>query len=85
MKTALAFSALLLVYGCSHKVDTVGAPTFGASVETLHNAQALPETVSETEPEGSGAQGALAQKRYETGQTRPLLPTNTSSANPSTN
>lgn len=85
MRTLLALTALALAGACSHKIDTVGAPDFGASVEAMHRAQAVPGQVSDEPPEGSGAQGALAQERYETGQTRPLLPTSTSSANPPAN
>jgi hypothetical protein len=48
----------------------------------LQDAQAAPGAVSDEPPEGSGAQGALAQQRYQTGNTRPLLPATTSSANP---
>jgi hypothetical protein len=79
MKTLIALSALALLCACSHRADT-----FGASVQTLQDKQAVPGPVSEEPPEGSGAQGALAQERYQNGQTRPLLPTATSSANPST-
>jgi hypothetical protein len=85
MRTLLALSALTLLCACSHAVDTASAPSFGVSTQMLHNAQTVLGPVSEEPPEGSGAQGALAQDRYQTGQTRPLLPTTTSSANPTTN
>jgi hypothetical protein len=85
MRTLLALSALTLLCACAHKIDTVDAPTYGASVQLMHDAQTEPGPVSEQPPEGSGAQAALAQERYQTGQTRPLLPTTTSSANPTTN
>jgi len=85
MRTLIALSALALVGACAHrKTDTAGAPSFGVSVQTLQSEQAMPGAVSEQPPEGSGAQGALAQERYQTGNTRPLLPSTTSSANPST-
>lgn len=84
MRTLIALSALVLVCACAHrKTDTAGAPSFGASVQTLQT-QVVPGSVSAEPPEGSGAQGALAQERYQTGNTRPLLPTTTSSANPTT-
>jgi hypothetical protein len=51
----------------------------------MHSSQAVPEAVSDEPPEGSAAVGALAQERYQTGRTRPLTPTTTSSANPTTN
>ena len=85
MRTLLAFSALVLASACSHPVDTAGAPSFGASVQAMHSSQTTPEAASDEAPEGSGAVGALAQERYRTGQTRPLMPTTTSSANPSSN
>lgn len=85
MRILLALSALALASACTHAVDTAGAPSFGASVATLQAAQAVPGAVSEEPPEGSGAVGALAQERYQNGQTRPLLPTTTSSANPTSN
>lgn len=85
MRTLLALSALLLTSACLHPLDTAGAPSFGVSVEAMQNNQATPEAVSDEAPEGSGAVGALAQERYRTGRTRPLMPTTTSSANPSSN
>jgi hypothetical protein len=85
MKTLLALSALTLTRACLHPVDTADAPSFGASVQAMHSNQATPEAVSDEAPEGSGAVGALAQERYRTGRTRPLMSTTTSSANPSSN
>lgn len=85
MRTLLALSALVLVSACLHPVDTAGAPSFGASVEEMHRNQTSQEQTSEEPPEGSGSVGALAQERYRTGHTRPLMPTTTSSANPSSN
>lgn len=85
MRTLLALSALTLTSACLHPVDTAGAPSFGASVQAMHGNQATPGAGSTEAPEGSGAVGALAQERYRTGQTRPLMPTTTSSANPSSN
>lgn len=83
MRTLLALSALVLASACLHPVDTASAPSFGASVDAMHRNQTTPGPVSDEPPEGSGAVGALAQERYRTGQTRPLMPTTTSSANPS--
>ena len=85
MRILLALSALAIASACSHSVDTAGAPSFGVSVATLQTEQTVPGTVSNEPPEGSGAVGALAQERYQSGQTRALLPTTTSSANPSSN
>lgn len=85
MRTPLALAALALVCACSHKTDTVGAPSFGDSVEAMHDAQTVPGLVSPEPPAGAGAQGALAQERYNSGQIRPLLPAATSSANPTGN
>lgn len=85
MRFLVAFSALALVSACAHdKTDTAGAPSFGVSAQRLQDAQAAPGAVSEAPPEGSGAQGALAQQRYQTGATRPLLPATTSAANSAT-
>lgn len=82
MRILLALSALAFASACSHAVDTAGAPSFGVSVATLQTKQAAPGPVSDEPPEGSGAVGALAQERYQSGQTRALIPTTTSSANP---
>jgi hypothetical protein len=46
--------------------------------------QINPGATDPASPEGSGSQGALAQSRYRTGTTKPLLPSNSSVANPST-
>lgn len=85
MRTLLAFAALTLLSACAHKTDSSGAPSFGASLQTMQEAQATPDAETEAPPEGSGAQGALAQERYRTGTTRPLLPSTTSAANPGSN
>jgi hypothetical protein len=85
MRILLAVSALALAGACTHPVDTAGAPSFGVSVQTNEQAQTTAGPISEEPPEGSGAQGALAQERYQNGLTRPLMPTGTSSANPSSN
>lgn len=82
MRTLLALSALTLAAACTHPGDS--APAFKASVEAMHRAQTVPDTVSEEPPEGSASVGVLAQERYRDGRTRPLMPTTTSSANPST-
>jgi hypothetical protein len=85
MRFLLALSGLAFASACTHAVDTAGAPSFGVSVATMQAEQAVPGSVSDEPPEGSGAVGALAQQRYQSGQTRALLPATTSSANPSSN
>jgi hypothetical protein len=49
----------------------------------MHEAQRVSDTAEPGAPDGSGAVGALAQTRYKTGQTRPLVPASTSALNPS--
>ncbi|MGH6950666.1 MAG: hypothetical protein ACREH4_07325 [Vitreimonas sp.] len=88
MKTLLALSALGLVAllgACEHSVDTAGVPSFGASVEAMHNAQTIPGETTEAPPEGSGAAGVLAQSRYQNGRTRALTPSPISSSTTSSN
>jgi hypothetical protein len=80
---ALAAAAAVAA-ACAHPVDTAGAPSFGQSDQTLRTQQVMPMSqVDTTPPEGSGSQGALAQGRYRTGTTKPLLPSSSSIANPS--
>ncbi len=80
MRTLVTLAALALALSaCSHPVDTAGADSFGDAVRMMHAAQTAPEAEA---PEGSGAQGALAQQRYKAGQTHPLMPSSTSLANP---
>lgn len=77
MRTLLTLSALTLAAfasACSTSIDTAGAPSFGASLETMQRAQTLPGPTSEAPPESSGAAGVLAQSRYQNGRTRPLAP-----------
>ena len=85
MKTRLilAGAALAALAACAHPVDTAGAPNFGAAVERNMAAQAIPTAASTQAPESGGATGALAQQRYKTGNTRPLMSSSTSNANPS--
>jgi hypothetical protein len=85
MKTHLIAAAGLaaLAAACTTPVDTAGAPSFGEAVRINTQAQTAPGSTSLEAPEGSGAQGAEAQTRYKTGNTRPLQPASTSSANPS--
>lgn len=73
-----------LAAACTTTPDTAGAPSFGESVRAMHEAQAIPTEASAEAPEGSGAQGALAQTRYKTGNTRPLPAASVSSMNPPT-
>lgn len=79
MMAAAGLSAVLA--GCTHPAET--APGFGHAVQMMQSRQAVPEAVSTTPPEGGGASGALAQTRYRTGQTKPLLNASTSSTNTS--
>jgi hypothetical protein len=78
MRIALTLALALATAACTTPADTADAPTFGASVAAAHRAQIIPADSVDGEPEGSGATGALAQQRYKNGQTRELLPTNTS-------
>lgn len=86
MRTHLIAAAGLaaLAAACSTTPDTAGNPSFGESVRAMHDAQALTTETSAEAPEGSGAQGALAQTRYKTGDTRPLPAASVSSLNPPT-
>jgi hypothetical protein len=77
----ITLAAVAIVAACAHPADTAGAPSFGASVETMHQAQRVSDTAETGAPAGSGAVGALAQTRYKTGQTRPLAPASTSTVN----
>lgn len=79
---AAALAAATLSAACTHVVDTAGAPAFGQAVEANQARQKAPGAVNQTPPEGSGSQGALAQERYRTGTTKPLLPSSSSIANP---
>ena len=77
-------SGAALLAACAHAVDTAGAPSFGQAVEAAKAAQTDADAVDPTPPEGSGAQGALAQARYRNGQTTELAPSATSTTNSST-
>jgi hypothetical protein len=79
---ALALAALSAA--CTHAVDTSGVPSFGEAAETNRDRQMTSVVVEAAAPEGNGSQGALAQSRYRTGTTKPLLPSSSSIANPST-
>ena len=80
-RVIVTFAALAAVAACSHSADSAHAPSFGASVATMHEAQAVPSAATPGAPEGSGAVGSLAQQRYKEGQTRPLQPASTSLTN----
>jgi hypothetical protein len=83
MKLHLTAGALLLLAAaCTTPVDRSSAPSFGEAVRMNVEAQTTPSSPTMEPPEGDGAQGAEAQTRYKTGQTRPLLPASTSAANP---
>lgn len=86
MRTLLLSAAATLALGasaCTHPADSAGAPGFGDAVSMMHAAQTIPAEPTTEAPEGSGAQGALAQTRYKTGTTLPLLPASSSTMNPS--
>lgn len=82
MKKILLLSAAAFVVTACSSVGASHAPSFGRSAERMHQAQSEQSEVSSEAPEGGGASGALAQTRYKTGQTTPLMPSSTSSANP---
>ena len=77
-RVIVTFAALAALAACSHSADSAHAPSFGASVAAMHEAQAVPVAATPGAPEGSGAAGSLAQQRYKEGRTRPLQPTSTS-------
>ena len=79
-----ALAAAALAAACTHSTGTAGAPSFGQASGTNADRQMTPGATDATPPEGSGSQGALAQSRYRTGTTKPLLPSSSSIANPST-
>ena len=79
MKKLLLLSTALSLTACAYTTS----PNFGHALATAQAAQAEPAAPTDAAPEGSGAVGALAQGRYKTGSTRPLLPSSTSVANPS--
>jgi hypothetical protein len=83
-KFLAALVAAAIATACTHAVDASGAPSFGQAAETNLSRQINPGATDPASPEGSGSQGALAQSRYRTGTTKPLLPSNSSVANPST-
>lgn len=72
-----AAAALLLAAGCTHPGHM--APSFGESVEAMHRAQVIEPEPTQEPPEGGGASGALAQSRYQTGTTKALQSSATSS------
>jgi hypothetical protein len=82
MRILFALAAAAALTACTHPVDTADAPSFGASVAAMHEAQTVNTTVTPGAPESSAAVGALAQERYHSGATRPLAPSSTSLANP---
>jgi hypothetical protein len=80
-----ALAAAALAAACTHAVDTSGVASFGQASGNNADRQVTPAAADTTPPEGSGSQGALAQSRYRTGTTKPLLPSSSSIANPTTN
>ncbi len=83
MKKVLILIGALALTACEHTTGTAGAPNFGQSVAAARTAQVDDTAPSTQAPEGDGAAGALAQSRYHTDTTRALLPSSTSSNNPS--
>ncbi|QGZ96591.1 hypothetical protein [Terricaulis silvestris] len=79
-----ALAAAALGAACTHPIDNSGAPSFGEATEANRDRQMTPVVVEAAPPEGSGSQGVLAQSRYRAGTTKPLLPSSSSIANPST-
>lgn len=77
-----ALAAAALAAACTHSTGTAGAPSFGQSTEGNADRQMTPAVTDARPPEGSGSQGALAQSRYRTGTTKPLMPASSSIANP---
>lgn len=82
MKKLLSLSVLTLALAACTSVGSSRAPGLGQSTHQMQQAQSERTEVSSENPEGGGASGALAQTRYKTGHTTPLLPASTSSANP---
>jgi len=72
-----AAGALTLLAGCTHPAHM--APSFGDSVEAMHRAQTIEAAPTQEPPTGSGATGASAQSRYQSGTTKPLMSSATSS------
>lgn len=79
--TLAAAAALSLVAGCTHPGQM--ADGFGDSVAAMHRAQTIEAAPTQEPPEGGGASGALAQSRYQTGTTKPLMSSSTSSTSTS--
>jgi hypothetical protein len=84
MKMIFALVAVGFAVACTHPTDRANVPTFGQAVGSNQERQIVPGEADAAPPEGSGSQGALAQSRYRTGMTKPLLPSSSSIANPST-
>jgi hypothetical protein len=77
-KTTIAILAgAALVAGCASQIDQPQSATFGDALDSMR-AQATTGTVSEEPPVGSGATGAAAIKRVETGQTKAVVTPTTS-------
>lgn len=83
LQLILAAAACTALASCMHPADRNNIASFGESVAAMHKAQAIPSNPGDEPPEGSGAVGAGAVDRYSTGHTRELLPSATSSVNPS--
>ena len=60
-------AAPLLLAGCERPLDAPLSTSFGQAVASM-NVQIVPGPVSTAPPEGSGATGAAAIGRYETGK-----------------
>lgn len=84
MRKLLILIGALALTACEHTTGASGAPSFGQSIAAARTAQVNDAAPSTQAPEGDGASGALAQGRYHTDTTRALLPSSTSSNNPST-
>jgi hypothetical protein len=79
MKKLLLLSTALSLTACAY----TSSPNFGEAHNRMLNAQTENAHATDAAPEGSGAVGAAAQTRYKTGTTYDLLPSSTSSSNPS--
>ena len=80
LSLVIACSLPLLAGACLHSTD-YGLPPLGEAVSRNTEVQKIHQLVDPRAPEGSGAQGALAQARYKTGQVRELAPSSASTTN----
>lgn len=81
MRLLVLIGAAAALAACTTPTDTADAPSFGASIAAMREAQTVSQTAQPGAPESSGATGAAAQSRYKNGQTRPLAPSSTSVSN----